>query len=59
MNIPIALDACKIELEILLDNYIERNNDVLYSKISEFTDWLDYYNGNLSVTLFPHPNGDE
>lgn len=20
-------------------------------------DWLDSYNGNLSVTLFPHPNG--
>ena len=57
MNIPIALDTCKIELEILLDNYIERNNDVLYSKISEFMDWLDSYNGNLSVTLFPHPNG--
>ena len=38
MNIPVALDTCKIELEILLDNYIERNNDVLYSKISEFMD---------------------
>ena len=29
MNIPVALDTCKIELEILLDNYIERNNDVV------------------------------
>lgn len=56
MNIPIALDTCKIELENLLDNYIERNNDVLYSKISEFMNWLNYYNGNLSVILFPHPN---
>lgn len=57
MNIPIALDTCKNELEKLLDNYIERNNDVLYSKISEFMDWLNSYNGNLSVTLYPHPNG--
>ena len=57
MNIPIALDTCKIELDKLLDNYIERNNDVLYSKISEFMDWLDSYNGDLSITLYPHPNG--
>lgn len=57
INIPIALDSCKIELETLLDYYIERNNDVLYLKISEFMNWLDSYTGNLSVTLFLHPNG--
>lgn len=55
-TIPFNLDCCKIKLENLLDNYIERNNDVLYSKINEFMNWLDAYNGNLSVILFPSPN---
>ncbi|WP_310605523.1 restriction endonuclease [Anaerosporobacter sp.] len=57
INIPANLDICKIELETLLDNYIERNNDVLYLKIGEFMNWLDSYNGNLSVILYPNPNG--
>ncbi len=58
INIPIALDSCKTELENLLDNYIGRNNDVLYLKISEFMNCLDCYNTDLGVILFPHPNGD-
>lgn len=57
MNIPGALDKCGIELETLLDNYIERNNSVLHLKIREFMISLDSYNGILSNILVPRPNG--
>lgn len=56
-SIPIALDQCKIELQTLLDSYIERANDNLYFKIDEFMQYLEAYNGYLSITLFPAPSG--
>lgn len=56
VNIPSDLDCCKSELERLLDNYIERKNEVLYSKIEEFKYYLDKYNENLSIILFPDLN---
>lgn len=55
LDIPPALDNCKMELERLLDDYVEKNGDTLYFMIRKFMNWLDAYNGNLSTILFYEP----
>ncbi len=58
INVPGNLDSCYLELTALLHQNTEKRTEELYEKISQFTNCLDYYNGYLSLIMFPECYGE-